>query len=524
MPQGAALCFVAAVSQLTVACAARVSDDVSNNGSAEVHHHQFTVSDSHVEKVCSNKVVRDACTTLGSYGGRATPAQLADTLAAEKSDAAALLRTLGLDADVERSGGHFGCQAFCLAAVAKIPFVLGEAVPSSEGQGCLDDACTESVEVTESALMGEGLRSPHDQQIQPESVTMDSPEAEEPLAEEEDPALKAKRLFRLALNTILGVFPAPDEQDDGDEGPGASLVEAPGGVDVAFGSRTKTSRHEKYRAYVVKASAWLSYALKRLRAGRHLVKKWFVLRSEAEVDAQMVEARKHMTRMWELMNNIMIKKGLPSSEDGPCSTEDDSGTMAYVMKAGGCHVQQGFRRDCGSKEHGRYVVNICEFYWSWGFGTDSRVGTIVHESSHHFGTTDHGYCDMVDCLALPSRKARDNADTYTRLIGELVASSDLQEDRLGGEHHPSCNTDCGAVVWEEWEFSASLPSGTCGRCESKKKKVMGLWGSDCADDEIQVAERTVKIVCCKPYQCPTTTTTTTTEEKKSSGIKWPWKK
>jgi len=60
-------------------------------------------------------------------------------------------------------------------------------------------------------------------------------------------------------------------------------------VGAAFGSRTKASRHERYRAFVVKASAWLSYALKRLRAGRHLVKKWFVLRSEAEVDAQMVE-------------------------------------------------------------------------------------------------------------------------------------------------------------------------------------------------------------------------------------------
>jgi len=476
-----------------------------------------------VKKVCSNKVVRDACTTLGSYGGKATPAQLADTLAAEESDAVALLRTLGLEADVTRSGGYFGCQAFCLAAVARIPSILGEAAPASEGQGCLDDACTESVEVTEDALTSEGLKSPHDQQLEAENVTTDSQEAQEPPAEEEDPVMKAQQLFRLAVNTILGVFPAPDEQDD-DEGSVASLMEGPGGVDVAFGGRTKASRHAEYRKIVVKASAWLSYALKRLRAGRGLVEKWFVLggrvTTEAEVDAQIIEARKHMTRMWQLMNRILIKKGIPSEEGGPCSVENGAGTMAYVMKKGWCHVPQGHRSDCGTKEGGRYIVNICEFYWGWGFGTNTHVGTIVHESSHHFGTTDNGYCDMVDCLALSSRKARENADTYTKLIAELVASRHLHEDPHGGEH-PLCNTDCDASAWDDWEFSASLPGGTCGSCEAKTKSFLGLWGEDCADGEIQVAKGTVSSLCCRPYQCTTTTTT-----KQSSGgffgFKLPW--
>jgi hypothetical protein len=519
MAQKMALCFVLAVSGLTAASAARLNGDISNLGREEGQQHTFTVSDSHVKKVCSNKVVRDACTTLGSYGGKATPAQLADTLAAEEGDAMALLRTLGLEADVTRSGGYFGCQAFCLAAVAKIPSILREAVPASEGQGCLDDACTKSVEVTEDALTSEGLKSPHDQQLEAENVTIDL--QEEPAVEEEDPALKAQRIFRLAVNTILGVFPAPDEQDD-DEGSGASdsLMEGPGGVDVAFGSRTKASRHAEYRELVVKAAAWLSYALKRLRAGRPLVKKWFVLRSEAQVDAQMIEARKHMTRMWQLMNHILIKKGLPSEEGGPCSVQNGAGTMAYVMKSNRCHVPQGFRTDCGEKERGRYIVNICEFYWSWGFGTDTHVGTIVHESSHHFGTTDHGYCDMVDCLALSSTKARDNADTYTKLIGDLVASRHLHEDPLGGEH-PLCNTDCGAVAWEDWDFSASLPAGTCGRCEAKTKSFLGLWGEACAGNEIQAAEGTVSNLCCRPYQCATTTTTT---EKSSGGFfgNWRW--
>lgn len=49
-----------------------------------------------------------------------------------------------------------------------------------------------------------------------------------------------------------------------------------------------------------------------------------------------------------------------------------------------CAVGDG---DCGEKTFdGRYVINICEWYWREGLGSSTPVGTLIHESSHHFGT------------------------------------------------------------------------------------------------------------------------------------------
>jgi len=98
--------------------------------------------------------------------------------------------------------------------------------------------------------------------------------------------------------------------------------------------------------------------------------------------------------------------------------------MAYVSAISSCGVNSNV--DCGEKtQTGRYIINICEFYWHDAIKPSSRVGTLVHESSHHFGTKDEGYCDQVDCLALSSREARNNADTYTKLVEELVADLSL---------------------------------------------------------------------------------------------------
>merc|ERR1712048_1326510 len=89
-----------------------------------------------------------------------------------------------------------------------------------------------------------------------------------------------------------------------------------------------------------------------------------------------------------------------------------------------CGVNSRF--DCGQKERsGRHLINICEFYWNPALNSNVRIGTIVHESSHHFGTKDEGYCDQVNCLALSSREARNNADTYTKLVEQLVSDPSL---------------------------------------------------------------------------------------------------
>merc|ERR1712048_860305 len=101
-----------------------------------------------------------------------------------------------------------------------------------------------------------------------------------------------------------------------------------------------------------------------------------------------------------------------------------------------CGVNSRF--DCGQKERsGRHLINICEFYWNPALDSKIRIGTIVHESSHHFGTKDEGYCDQINCLALSSLEARNNADTYTKLVQELVADRRLPESSSGSHNLPT---------------------------------------------------------------------------------------
>ena len=103
------------------------------------------------------------------------------------------------------------------------------------------------------------------------------------------------------------------------------------------------------------------------------------------------------------------------------------GTLAFVMAYPRCTVYSS--SDCGEKTYdGRYIVNICEFYWRGSWDQSTRVGTLVHESSHHFGTDDKGYCSAINCLRLSSADAKNNADTYTQLVKELVSTSYAESD------------------------------------------------------------------------------------------------
>jgi len=230
---------------------------------------------------------------------------------------------------------------------------------------------------------------------------------------------------------------------------------------VLFGPKTRPDRHHRYRSYVLQASAWVATALRRLKSGRRYVKKWFVLDSDTQVDEQLKEARRHLTKMLSALGRLVIKKGVPEDEGGACSESALAGTLAYVWTRNECDIRS--RYDCGEKTDGRYVVNICEFYWRKMFedffDASTRVGTIVHESSHHFGTDDKGYCGMIDCLRLSSEDARNNADSYTHLVEELVKSR-LAEEALPSDLLPdrACNTPCDPKSFQDdWHFDKMLP-------------------------------------------------------------------
>eukprot|EP00930_Biecheleria_cincta_P079657 TRINITY_DN6756_c0_g3_i1.p1 TRINITY_DN6756_c0_g3~~TRINITY_DN6756_c0_g3_i1.p1 ORF type:complete len:586 (-),score=79.80 TRINITY_DN6756_c0_g3_i1:56-1813(-) len=492
---------------------------------------RFKVDYEHAQRLCTSSVVQTGCDVLGASQdwktALASAQQLTEVLAASTKDVNALLRTvLGNYSLINR---EFVIREFCEEAVLKIPVILGMAAPQNPGLGCVNDECDNgSIDITEETLSQSDLAT-----VPPPEETDTSKSEDIGPIQADDPAARGRALFRGALNVVFGIFPAVDENEDE---PTNSLLqeqaetEGPG-ADVAFGSKIRPDRHSEYRASALKASAWISTALRRIRSGRDITKKWFVLRSEAQVDAQIVEARMHLMKMLTAIGNLKIRKG-PSRH---CKVTDRGGTLAYVMATVGCSVQStnncGEGRSCsscGDKEQGRYVVNICEFYWQ--FDEAKRTGTIVHESSHHFGTDDKAYCSSGGCLQLSSVEARDNADSYTHFVKELVQSSWLQAETPATHMvpHPTCNTGCNPIQFQGltqlWRVKYGLPHGSCGRCEEVSHVKLGpykLWGDDCEHGYRKAKSSASYMLCCKPYKCEEPTTTTTTTSTSAASCPYP---
>jgi len=362
-----------------------------------------------VERLCTATVVQAACEAMGTVGlpfqdafkPRASLERLASTMALKVEEAQELLNAVGLEVNKE---GTFTCKALCHAAVAAIPSVLGMSIPPAAGRACVDASCKQpTVDVSEVVLQNESLGSlPHEKD---DVETLAQPPESEPSYPGD-----AKTMLRVALNVLFGVFPAPEQAVD-QESSFLQLSEDP-----KFGPKILASRYEDYKRFALKASAWVATALKKLEPRKAMVKKWFRMdkASAEDIDAQVAEARSHLTRMQVALSKLYLKKGQPKSSGGTCITGEE-GTLAYVVTNGGCTVQSG--RDCGEKSGPYYVVNICEHFWQ--FSNDIMVGTLVHESSHHFGTKDYAYGEK-DCLKLSSKKARANADTYHLLVASLA--------------------------------------------------------------------------------------------------------
>jgi len=487
---------------------------------------RFKIGYEHARRLCTGSAIETGCDVLGALRdgetALASAQQLAEVLAASVDDVNDLLHTLLGDYNLENE--EFDVRDLCEKAVLQIPSILGMAAPQNPGLGCVEDECVnESIDITEEALSQSDLATVPP----PQTNDMNKSEDIGPI-EPDDPAVRGRALFRGALNVVFGIFPAVDENND--ETTSSLLQEqadADGpGADVAFGSRIRRDRHTEYRVYAMKASAWISTALRRIRSGRSITKKWFILRSEAQIDAQTIEARKHLMKMLTAIGSMKLRKGASDVCTVTKTRDGESGTLAFVRATLGCNVQStnscGEGRSCsscGHKEQGRYVVNICEFYWRNFIDQAQRVGTIVHESSHHFGTDDKAYCSAGGCLRLSSANARDNADSYTHYVKELVKSTWLTGESLATDAvpHPSCNTGCSPTQFtsatQDWRVKYRLPLGSCGKCKEISHVKIGplkLWGDDCEGLYEKAKSSATQMLCCKSYKCfpPTTTTST----------------
>lgn len=501
-PRKCFACLALAVALLT-ATGFRQQLGVGSSGfHAKSAAERFALNRSHIDSLCTDEVSSGACEVLAfnpNPHASATAAELAVLLAASEDEAADLLRNIGLNADKP-----FGCRAFCEAAVVSIPRILSMAAPPKAGFGCINAACAgEQVDVSADALAHEGLELPRHPSKGDD--VLDLPDSEAASRRELDPNLRAELLFRMSLNVVLEIFPAVDEIDGPTtEAPGHSLLQrglssnvpTPRPALIFGGPESAPERHRQYAEYVMKASAWISLALRRLRTGRPYLEKWFVLDDDWQVRAQEKEARRHLTRILQLTSNIMIKEETPEE---PCTGK---GVIAYVYRLNHCRVQSLY--DCGQRDStGRYVVNVCELFWVSWHTPEERVGTLLHEASHHFGTVDVAYCTDEDCLSLRPTQARSNADSYAEFVRELVTARRIDQEPSGvGEE--ACNAECGASQFGAWDFSRDLPNNHCGICREK-------WNPGrCNPSEVKVAQGVTKALCCEPVQCKTTTMTTTT--------------
>lgn len=484
---------------------------------------KYQVSRSHVNDLCTAAVVKQCVLLVAPpQGGRAWTGRLAEVLAADESEVVAMLEALGVEVKDD-----FGCREFCEASAVHIPGILRTAAPGGPEKGCIDDACRlPTADVSHDALVHEGLQSP------PPSAPGQVDELEEksnmtvpPVL---DPEVRGAMLFRAALNIVFGIFPAVGEADDEtsvDGLPSSLMQDSTEEItqrplnQVAFGPRTLRSRHDEYRQYAVTAAAWIAAALRNIDAGKSVVAKWLITQGGVmTIENQVEESRRHLRLMLDGMQYLQVRKGKPEVcteiiRDGQVV----GGTVAYVFRYQNCVVTS--YRACGvNDQQGRHIINICEYYWDRSNSGSTRVGTFVHECSHHYGTTDQGYCDQVDCLRLPSAKARSNADTYTKLVEELTrlqpgvrwkapdtgrrrptensmtgSGSSLQPGPL--KPHPHCNTACGDTTFDDFRFNTKLYQGHCGQCEVLFR------GIHSCHNRKRMATSTFLKVCCHTHVC-----------------------
>lgn len=463
-------------------------------------HSRFSVSAVQADARCTKGVISTAASALGSEDASSDFVQLAEMLAAEEADASELLKALGVGGANGKE--RFSLQTFCNAVLRHIPEFLGEAVPLRHDMGCLSKSCHEAVDISEDTLAQEGLTSPlREFHEPPQSLGILSPTSEQTNTTLE-PEAEGKRLFRLATNVVFGFFPSPDEIDDEVQSPPLQAVAT--APNVIFGSDVSPRRHEAYRSYTVKASAWVAQAIRKVRNGRALIAKWFHIKSESQMDAQIRRTRRHLTKMLGLMSNLHIKRG----SSYICRHNGNAGVLAYVKKWRWCGVDSS--RDCGEKESGRHIVNICDVYWSFGFGSDARTGTIVHESSHHFGTEDVAYCEGYhgyhNCLNLLPKYALANADSYTYFIKELIKDYRIKDD-MDSIPHEECNTLCGQSSFQGRALTKEFRSNSCGKCEVKPGfRVIPRCGytrgvPDKGVPQEEFASSLTGRVCCQQFEC-----------------------
>jgi len=216
--------------------------------------------------------------------------------------------------------------------------------------------------------------------------------------------------------------------------------------------------------YTRKAYEWVRTAALRVDAGEDLVNKWLKVRGS---NFTMHQVKVHLRLIMDVLRDGLLLYRL--GRDCP-TLGRGTGIRGFIFPMLGQAEtpQEVNQRHFGEMVGNRSVIYWCETVWApdklqgnWpGYDlTDESVvetilvGGIVHEVSHHFGTTDvdHGqwYCQLEDCSKLEPSKAQMNTDSYRILVEDLFNHSHLPNtsefvdappfvDAQGRNPHESC--------------------------------------------------------------------------------------
>jgi hypothetical protein len=363
---------------------------------------------------CSDNVVIFGCEYLnGATDGLVV--SLANGIAVKEEQVGRLLEALGLTPSSS-------CKELCERAVGMIPTILGRGIPAQPHAACTDLACDDAIDVSDAALRNTGMSFDHVPTSQDSVVETDSPRP----AEKNEVSLK--QMERRVVNVVFLAFPQLDDESDemapAELAPGQSLLESD--ADPTFGDRVRPDRYNDYKRFTAQAHANVVSAIRKLPFADNYLKKWFGLSALGDVEEMRKEARWHLTSVLDALSELKIKKDGEHCKDY---------VLAYVMAVGTCTLEDW--SICSSLENGRYVTTICEWYWQ--FEDATKIGTLVHEASHHFGTKDKAYCSgggQDTCLSLTTALAKENADSFSYFVKDVVADSNLGE--TGTPEAPPC--------------------------------------------------------------------------------------
>lgn len=361
---------------------------------------------------------------------------------ATKEEVALYLKEAGVTAEAS-----FTCTDLCKQTL-HFGKASGYRYPPSSGIACLNADCLETVDLSEEALTETALEDV--KQAATHNVTKDY---ESVVVKHADAGAVAPvytsspdDIF-LHLASGFKIHPiAPESNDEEEEHafdpdnmpttPGTSLAEV---RSTPWFKRIRDDRKKQWIAYITKGQGLVQTAIDRLDTRASTSKRWLSKKGGPEPDKADIKAM--YQKMLRVLLKAQIKRGPPVEENGQC----EGSTLAYVYVW--TDAKDKFLYSHKTLFGGRYVIHVCEKFWSVVNRLEYKYGTLVHEASHHLGTEDILFKGMTAYgktaakeLAVSGETAWENADNWMWSILDMASTlniwtswGDLEEKHFTGD-------------------------------------------------------------------------------------------